>query len=374
MRLVRCNVDRFGRRWATACALVGLAILTNVNRVAAAQIEITLAVAGNAPLEVQKRWHQTLTESPAVSVRLRKSTESDAPSQQATGAGDNRVVRVLAVVDGRGNLTVPGGRFAPNERQRARQWLADLIEEPAPPPGESPADRDKQAVLEQLAKPVDFTTVGRDRWEVVGQLRRESGLTIDFDAAAQARVPRGADRPPDSIADEFKGVAVGTSLAAVLRPIGLGLRVRAGAHPPLLAIVVFDAPRDVWPVGQPVTEGAKQTLPELFEFFSAELDDVPLERVLGSVGSRLRTRVLWDRLAIERAGVDPSLVRVTFPPRRTAYMMLLREVLRKAELRYELRTDDANKPFLWITSKLPWEMLEAKHTSQPRTLDESNQP
>lgn len=348
------------------CVVAWLALALSAEICSASpRVDLTLAVAGDAPLGVQQRWYQTLTESKSVSVRLRKSTSSDAPSQQAAGAGDNRVIRVVGVVDARGTLTVPGGRFGPNDRDRARQWLADLQADPAPPPGESPADRAKQETLGQLSKPVEFSTHGRDRWEVVHQLRRETSLPIEFDPAAQSRIPSGDDRPPEPLEDELKGVALGTALAALLRPAGLGLRARANGDSPALAVTAFNSQREVWPVGQLVPEGAKKALPELFEFFSAELDDVPLVRVIDSVGSRLHAPVLWDWRAMELAGVDPRQVRVSFPPRRTAYMMLLREVLRRAELRYELRLDDADKPFVWITTKKPLEMLEAANPPMP---------
>lgn len=335
---------------------------------AATRVDLTLAVAGDAPVAIQQRWYQLLTESKGISVRLRKRQSSDAPSQQTTGSGENRVVRVVGLVDARGNLTAPGGRFAPSDRDRVRQWLADLQAEPMAPAAESAAELAQKENLGRLAQPVGFSTKGRSRGEVLQQMRGETALPLEFDVGAETLLAPHRDEAPDEasesktdlVADEFQGIALGTALAALLRPAELGLRARrSGEGAPVFLITASGTPREHWPIGQAVPEGAKNVLPELFEFFSAELDDVPLDRVIVSVAGRLHAPVLWDWRAMRVAGVDPAAVRVSFAPRKTAYIMLLREVLRRAELRYELRTDDADKPFLWITTKKPLEMLEA---------------
>lgn len=345
---------------------------------AATRVDLTLAVAGDAPVAVQQRWYQLLTESKGISVRLRKRQSSDAPSQQTTGSGESRVVRVVGVVDARGNLSAPGGRFAPSDRDRVRQWLADLQAEPMAPPAESAAERASKENLSRLAQPVTFSTKGRSRAEVLQQLRRETALPLEFDVGAEALLAPHRDETTgetsesksesktDAVADELQGIALGTALAALLRPAELGLRARRnGKGAAVFLITASGTPREHWPIGQPVPEGAKNVLPELFEFFSAELDDVPLDRVIVSVAGRLHAPVLWDWRAMRVAEVDPAAVRVSFAPRKTAYIMLLREVLRRAELRYELRTDDADKPFLWITTKKPLEMLEATRAGKP---------
>lgn len=341
---------------------------------AATRVDLTLAVAGDAPVAVQQRWYQLLTESKGISVRLRKRQSSDAPSQQTTGSGESRVVRVVGVVDARGILSAPGGRFSPSDRDRVRQWLADLQAEPMAPPAESAAERASKENLSRLSQPVTFSTKGRSRAEVLQQLRRETALPLEFDVGAEASLAPHRDETngetseskTNALADEFQGIALGTALAALLRPAELGLRARRnGEGAAVFLITASGSPRDHWPIGQPVPEGAKNVLPELFEFFSADLDDVPLDRVIVSVAGRLHAPVLWDWRAMRVAGVDPAAVRVSFAPRKTAYLMLLREVLRRAELRFELRTDDADKPFLWITTKMPLEMLEAARVGKP---------
>ena len=43
-------------------------------------------------------------------------------------------------------------------------------------------------------------------------------------------------------------------------------------------------------------------------------------------------------------------LRVRFPAKRTFYKRVLDQVLFQARLEAELRVDDANRPFIWVTT------------------------
>ena len=44
---------------------------------------------------------------------------------------------------------------------------------------------------------------------------------------------------------------------------------------------------------------------------------------------------------------------VSFPQSRTTYSIALRKMLFKAGLKFEVRVDEAGKPFLWVTTLKP---------------------
>jgi hypothetical protein len=81
-----------------------------------------------------------------------------------------------------------------------------------------------------------------------------------------------------------------------------------------------------------------------------EIDGVSVAETVTSVAPRFDVPILYDRLALEIHGIDPAKVQASLPAKRTSYSLLLQKVLFQARLKYELRVDDAGKPFIWITT------------------------
>ena len=59
--------------------------------------------------------------------------------------------------------------------------------------------------------------------------------------------------------------------------------------------------------------------------------------------------MLWDHNALAKHAVDVQ-TKVSFAPKKTFYKKIIDDLLYQAMLRSELRVDDADKPFLWITT------------------------
>ena len=63
--------------------------------------------------------------------------------------------------------------------------------------------------------------------------------------------------------------------------------------------------------------------------------------------------MLVDTNALAHHEIDLDKVLLTHPRSRTVYGIALRKLLFQAKLKYEVRLDDAGKPFLWITTIRP---------------------
>ena len=184
--------------------------------------------------------------------------------------------------------------------------------------------------------------------------------------AGQLTIPivGDANAPRETISvGQLQGVSLGTAIACVLRADGqafspevdaagkLQLRVRRLMGKPNANKVNTDDAIVIWPVGWTPTGPKRETLPKLFDFFEAEVDDFPLTDTLAALSERLDAPVLYDHWALARKGIAPEELRVSQPPKRIAYSLLLRNLLRQAELKYELRVDEAERPLLWITTR-----------------------
>ena len=60
-----------------------------------------------------------------------------------------------------------------------------------------------------------------------------------------------------------------------------------------------------------------------------------------------------ERSGLERSDIDAGKSKVSHPNKRTTYSQALRKLLYQAHLKFEVRYDDAGKPFLWVTTLRP---------------------
>jgi len=158
----------------------------------------------------------------------------------------------------------------------------------------------------------------------------------------------------DELAEELSAVSCGTALAYTLRPLGLCLVPRpAGVRGVEYTIVEARPNVEPWPVGWEPEKPDREVLPGLYEFLSVNVQGVPIMQVLGAVGKRLKVPVLLDYNAMARHGVEPEKALVNLPQSRTTYSLLLRKTLFQAGLKSEVRIDEADQPFLWVTTVKP---------------------
>jgi hypothetical protein len=107
--------------------------------------------------------------------------------------------------------------------------------------------------------------------------------------------------------------------------------------------------KEHWPVGWPPKGNPSETLPDLFKFLNVEIEKTPLSETLTAIGGRVKAPLLFDHNALARGEIDLQ-TKVTLPKSNTFYARALDRLLAQAKLKYELRVDEADKPFLWITT------------------------
>lgn len=316
------------------------------------RIEMELAAGDRfSPLESQ-RWYRLLTELGVAQLQIRGARADDRIEIEVGGAPGQRVYRVRGALSDRGELHVPGGRFSPRDRQALADWLDRLRNEGPPPPGgKRPpfglSDAEMARVKQVLSRENQAATKGLVRGDALEQLDAQlDGIPLALDKSIARQTPRGGQG--DEVADELKGLALGTALAAVLRPEGLALQPRRTPQE-TLELVIVDGRGDVegWPIGWACEP--RQKLPKLYTMLNAELADVSLERALGAIAGRLQTPILLDHNGLAEARLDLRTLQAAQPAQRTSYSVLLRKLLVPQRLKFEVRADDAGKAFLWIT-------------------------
>ena len=267
------------------------------------------------------------------------------------GGPDARSYQVIGLLTERNTLVLPGGEFRMGDTGGLRGWLAKIqeggetrLQETEGAFGLTPTQLVK--VHEALAGRVTFSTKGQPSYEVLKRIA--GGLSLSFLADAEARQMMLA---PEGVADELQGLSAGTALVAVLRPLGLVMAPQKQADGSIkLWITDVRRAAESWPVGWPSQKSPRETAPQLLNFLNVEIQDTPLAQALTAISTRLDLPLLFDHNSLARHQIDPAQLKVSLPPGRTYYQGAVDRLLNQAQLKSELRVDEAEKPFLWIST------------------------
>lgn len=336
--------------WRLGAAFLVVSLLAALRVEGAPRVDLELITEPGSPVNAAQRWLAALKDVPFSSVRIRSANPGDKIEIRERGAGDSRSFLVIGLLTERNLLELPGGQFRMGDSDGLRKWLAKIreggetrLQETEGPFGLTPTQL--VAVHHALRVPVTFSTKGQASYNVLKRI--SAGLSLSFLADAEARQAMQAQ---EVVADELQGLSAGTALVAVLRPLGLVMlpqKQEDGA----IKLWITDVRRASasWPVGWPAEKPPRETAPKLFDFLNVEIKDTPLAEALAAISARLDLPLLFDHNGLARHKIDPAQVKVTLPSGRTYYQGILDRLLNQAQLKSELRIDEAEKPFLWIS-------------------------
>jgi hypothetical protein len=315
-----------------------------------AHVEFELVTEKGFPPASTQKWFQTFTDLKVAGVRIRAAQPADKPKIDVAGKKESPRYKVVGTITARGVLVVPGGQFTVNDGPRIAKWMRELTNN-----GVEGVTTAKTAfgltktqldqVTSDLKRPVEFSTKGIKPTDVAKKL--VAGLKIKTTLHGDAKRALDEDDP---VRDELRGLSSGTALAAVLRPAGAMLRPTKPAGGEVgYRIEPSDANADSWPIGWPSDAPASKLAPKLFEFLNAEIEGVTASEAIDAIGQRLEVPLLFDHNNMARHRIDLAK-EITLPGKRTYYSKVLDQVLFAVGLKYELRVDENDKPFLWITT------------------------
>jgi len=315
------------------------------------RVELELITEPGLPVNAAQRWLAALKDAPFSSIRIRSANPSDKVEVRQRGGAASRSYHVVGLLTERNTLLLPGGEFRMGDTSGLRSWLAKLqaggeprLQETPGPFGLTPTQL--VAVHEALSAPIAFSTRGQPSFEVLKRIA--GGLSLAFLADAETR---RAMAGAEAVADELQGLSAGTALAAILRPLGL---VMAPKEQPdgAIKLEITDVRRAAtsWPVGWPPQKPPRQTAPQLLTFLNVEIEHTPLADTLDAFRTRLDLPLLFDHNSLARHRIDPAEIKVSLPAGRTYYQGAIDRLLNQAQLKSDLRVDEADKPFLWIST------------------------
>jgi hypothetical protein len=328
------------------------------------QVDFRIQVAPDLDKQQLLIWMNLLKELGAAGVSqvpvipaLPRDGEKDEPAIQA--AGPNRV-EVRAILGPSGNLFIgtEGYRIADRAKLGGliKSMQADGV--PGPDPG-SPMwglNRAQMDILQtELSPPSRFELKGQTLDSFLAQLRGRIKLEIKVSPEGQQY---GKSIKLTATTGEL---STGAALAYLLGQNGLAWEPRASAGGGVTVLVLTrDNSKRPWPVGLTPEQMPGNIAPNLMASARYQTSQTPLNDVLDVFRRELKMDVLLDRAALLDRDINPDALRSTIQIPNGTLSSAMRKTLAPMGLKYELRIDESNRAFLWVTAGEPTGPLKKK--------------
>ena len=338
---------------AFACVLL---IPTAVG--AALPIDLVVAMEPGTPLTAPQEWTRLLGRMDLGTVQVRGIRSGERPEIKERKLGKTTRYRLLAVLNRRNELVLPERKFRVRDRHALQKYLEQLPAQTAYHAEERGrfglTEKQFRQVFAELSQPVGFSTVGKSAEEI--RARLEKTLTVPVVHLESPSLRDGALRDGGAslsgkpLAVELQNLSTGTALAYVLRCEGLALRPEQLPGESLrLSIGAIDSKQESWPIGWKPAVSSRQSAPQLYEFRNIEINGFTLAQALTALQPALKLPVVMDDWILQRQQIDPSKIQVSHPKKRTFLKSVVGKLLSQARLAEEVRVDEQEQPFLWVT-------------------------
>ena len=263
-------------------------------------------------------------------------------------------VKAVGILQTDGSLVFPDHRFVTTNLKPVEDWLLRLeTYGAAGPPNESPTwgltEREYMTVVKQLSESVDLPLNVRTPMELIDSLKLPENFQVTFTDAGRQRA-----FPKNTIArttDTYKGLSKGSVLAAALTQFGLGFRPKHGKEGGFRIEVDTGMESDnMFPVGWKNTAPITTVAPGLAKSVTVDLEGAELDALIQVIAERLEVPYFYSHFALLSNGTDVSALKYSRKPDRLSLFRLMDIVGKKHDMGLSLRTDEAGRLFLWVTT------------------------
>lgn len=314
-------------------------------------IEMEIVTEPGTAVDVPHKWIAMLQGMGFSNLRVRAGERGDAAAIHNRGTEEHPRYSVTGIATSANVLKLPGGTIRLGDKGAMQSWIANLQDG-----GKDGVVAEKVmfglsrkqmlAVHEALRAPVGFPTKGKRTAEVLKKIVDTIDLKVTLDRSAA-----DAARSDEPVADEFQGISCGTAMAAVLRPLGYVFAPEKPRGGDLqLRVAESSSVKETWPIGWDSPTAAGKLAPAYFKTTNTEINEYVLAEVLDVVQKRVELPLVFDYNALARERVKIDEVKVSSKKGKKSYASLVNELLYKAQLKAEMRIDEAEQPFLWITT------------------------
>lgn len=316
-------------------------------------VEIEILTEDGSGLRAQE-WRSAL-EPLQIPFSVRRGESSEEPETKEKTYGTLRKVTAIGRMDRSGKLTFADRVFEPGDRAKIKAWVADLQTYGAQgtPDGRPLWGLNEEQFTAVYNSLMEVTTDDlRDQplEQAVNSLPLPADYPLHWSPSARKRI-KADEQKKAVVRQSTEGFTTATALAILLNDHGLGFRPTRTPQGRLeLLIDVPDKAPNVWPVGWPLKQPRQTSAPKLFSLQQMFLDDKSVLDVVGMASEAVGLPVLFDYPELDRIDQNWADLPVVYPPRQATWHTVLRDVLNKGKLTFDLWQDEAGRPFIYITS------------------------
>ena len=338
--------------FSAAASFCLAACFCNIAQAQRATVELTVIMA-RPDLNTQQTWGELLADVGADHYSLKGGQRTRVMPEVKTSEGrGGPAYEIIGVLNGN-QLLLPGGKFGVRDKQKIRDLIESIrVDGPNTALSEKMAfgmTAEQLVTLQQdLATAHQTSTAGKQPLEVIKAIATAIQTPIEIDPSAKKSLAEDS-----AVAEELLSLSSGTTLAAVLRPLGL-VAVPRREQGRQAEIVIIDSREadEHWPIGWPLEGAPLAAVPKMFDQQDADIINYKLKTVLDIIEKTCEVPFLYDHNAIARHSVDLDY-KVSFKQDRVSYFAVVSRLLYQVrpQLKSEVRLDEAGKPFLWITTQ-----------------------
>jgi hypothetical protein len=303
-----------------------------------------------------QQW-ESVFDRAGLLVRIHSPFPGDKISIKEKQLGKLREVYVVGKLERDGSLVFPGHKFAKSDSTSFEEWLRELKTYGAQG---NPTGKALWGLNQDQFEAMDAALTTPVEQEVAGLAVDEALRALQLPAKYPFRLSIAAEKTLDAPGIkqrlgklQLRGFSHGTALAMLLSQYGLGFRPNRTPEGSLeLVGLRTQDGQALWPVGWDVPEGTypSAVAPKLFQQTRVDLKDQKLIDVLEAIADRTGTPVRVDFASIASRDLDLDKILVNASGQHMTWSRLLANITSPSLLIPQIRTDEAKRPFVWVTS------------------------
>ncbi len=334
----------------TGCAAFLLWMIFVRASFAEVSVEIEVIMGRDSSLLAPQEWSRLLGEAGFQRPMIRNGRPGDELGIKNRGSQDKPAYLVTAHLSGGTLILPPRTRFTRHDAKAIAVWLQELKDNNSntilqPKKMFGMTARQLEMVEQGADVPVAVSTSGKSRLEIVDRLVGNLPHPLVFAGAAKQRLSQEG-----VVQNELRGLSTGTALAAILHPVGFVLVPEAKGGQVNWTIRESSPQSAGWPLGWESPRTPGKTLPGLFKASQTQAVALPLKSALDQLAAKIAVPLVFDHNRITADRIDLEAT-VKMRAGRMSLKTIFTGLLRQVGLKFELRVDENDKPFLWIAPR-----------------------